>query len=69
MSTLAHAIRAGTPLDRWRRRCGLTSWAAAAELLGVGERTLYRHRLDDALPRWLGLLCAAVEAGLEPVED
>lgn len=64
-----------TPLRRWRQRMGL-SQRAAAEALGLAltsyqdqERGTNRRTGEPIrTPRTLLLACAALEAGLAPIE-
>ena len=63
-----------TPLARWRARLGL-SQRAAADALGMSlsgyqeqERGAGFDGRPRKPPRVLLLACAAIEAGLEPIE-
>lgn len=64
-----------TPLRRWRQRMGL-SQRAAAQALGMAltsyqdqERgTNRRTGQPIRTPRTLLLACAAIEAGIQPIE-
>ena len=54
-------------LNAWQRRHGYT-YDTAAQALGLSRATFARHLASpDALPRWLALACAAIDAGLEPL--
>lgn len=51
----------------WHKRMGYT-YDSGAKALGMGRTTYYDYlKKDGELPLWLGLACAALEAGLKPV--
>lgn len=51
-------------LRAWQSRHGYT-YKTAAEALGMSRATYARYLSSaEALPRWLALACAAIDAGL-----
>ena len=50
-------------LRAWRARCGLTSWQAVADALGLSRRMVYRY-LDGEwpIPLTVELACRGLEA-------
>lgn len=54
-------------LRAWQARHGYT-YNTAAEALGMGRTTFAEYlKREGALPRWLALACAAIDAGLRPI--
>ena len=56
-----------TSLALWHKRMGYT-YEAGAAALGMSRATYARYLKDPNPPRWLALACAALEAGIQPIE-
>lgn len=54
-------------LRAWRTRMRYSKAQAAREL-GIARRSLFTYESgDEELPRYIGLACAALEHGIEPL--
>lgn len=63
-----YADMTGKQFRAWRKRMRLTV-REVGEAFGVSRATVTRWEADaDALPRYVGLTCAAVSLNLSPLE-